>query len=377
MKTLLRILAVLLLASTLFALVACGSDDEEPTKAPTNSPIDLGTGDTSDGPTEAATGEPTSGGTGDTNIDNVPDPSLTLPTLNALSVPAASALKLSQATAPAEADCQTITLSKGDVFKGDLLLVNALHPLVNDLEGRVNIFSKRGKSADGKNTYGLSSSELELQETALNAFNAMMAKYYDANGNGFVLVSDAYRDEETQGDIFALALKTYGAANVNKYALKANNSDYRTGLAVYLKYLPVDGKTYPLSDEKADAAEQFFNNNAASFGFIQRYPSDKTEFTGIDKNIQPYQYRYVGVPHARVMAEGNYCLEEYIAGIKNYTENNRLKIEDGGHVYHVFYVAAPTDGSVSIRIPKTAYEAKNYSVSGNNVDGFIVTIAVS
>ena len=90
----------------------------------------------------------------------------------------------------------------------------------------------------------------------------------------------------------------------------------------------------------------------------------------------PYLYRYVGVPHARLMAEGGYCLEEYIEGIKNYTESAQLSITDGENVYHVFYVPAAADGKDTTFTVPTIYK-DSYTVSGNNVDGFIVTVTVS
>ena len=375
MKNAWRILALLMVVLMVFSLVACGSEEEETEDGET---IDLGglggSGDTSDGSeneTEDETGA---------NMDQseIKDPTLANPTLATLTVPANSSLKLSTAAAPAEADCQKVTLNKNAMYSGSLILVNSANSMqIEPTDTLANIYANRGKSDAGENTYGLKGSEMELDKTTLDALNAMMKKYYNTLGNSYVLVTDAYRDAETQTDIFENALQQYGADKVGQYALKTNCSDYRTGMAVYFKYL-TDGKTYLLSDEKAEGAEQFFNNNAATYGFIQRYPDNKTSFTGIAKDVQPYQYRYVGVPHARVIKEGGYCLEEYIAGIKNYTEENRLKIEDGGHVYHVFYVAAPANANeVTVRIPKTVYEAENYSISGNNVDGFIVTIQLS
>ncbi len=49
---------------------------------------------------------------------------------------------------------------------------------------------------------------------------------------------------------------------------------------------------------------------AADYGFIKRYPEDKTEITGIIN--EPWHYRYVGVHAAKIMKEENLCLEEYL-----------------------------------------------------------------
>ena len=46
------------------------------------------------------------------------------------------------------------------------------------------------------------------------------------------------------------------------------------------------------------------------YGFILRYPKDKTEVTGV--GYEPWHYRYVGVEAAQeIMAQG-ICLEEYV-----------------------------------------------------------------
>ena len=50
--------------------------------------------------------------------------------------------------------------------------------------------------------------------------------------------------------------------------------------------------------------------NSYKYGFIFRYPGDKTEITGIAEEV--WHYRYVGVEAAAEMYEKGLCLEEYI-----------------------------------------------------------------
>lgn len=47
------------------------------------------------------------------------------------------------------------------------------------------------------------------------------------------------------------------------------------------------------------------------YGFILRYPEDKTDITGID--FEPWHYRYVGTEAAKIIQEKGICLEEYAA----------------------------------------------------------------
>ncbi|MBR5203485.1 MAG: M15 family metallopeptidase [Clostridia bacterium] len=53
--------------------------------------------------------------------------------------------------------------------------------------------------------------------------------------------------------------------------------------------------------------------NAHKYGFVLRYPEDKTDITGII--YQPWHWRYVGVEVANEMKSNNLCLEEYLGTI--------------------------------------------------------------
>ena len=51
--------------------------------------------------------------------------------------------------------------------------------------------------------------------------------------------------------------------------------------------------------------------NSYRFGFIKRYPEDKTEITGIIN--EPWHYRYVGKKAAAEIYRSGVCLEEYLS----------------------------------------------------------------
>lgn len=54
----------------------------------------------------------------------------------------------------------------------------------------------------------------------------------------------------------------------------------------------------------------WLTQNAQKYGFILRYPEDKTEITGII--YQPWHWRYVGVEAAEKIKASNQCLEEFL-----------------------------------------------------------------
>ena len=54
--------------------------------------------------------------------------------------------------------------------------------------------------------------------------------------------------------------------------------------------------------------------HCADYGFILRYPKDKTNITGII--YEPWHFRYVGVEAAKYIMSNNMTFEEYILGTK-------------------------------------------------------------
>ena len=58
------------------------------------------------------------------------------------------------------------------------------------------------------------------------------------------------------------------------------------------------------------ATQQWLMANCYKYGFILRYPADKSDITEI--SYEPWHYRYVGVEAATEMYQKHLCLEEYL-----------------------------------------------------------------
>lgn len=84
-------------------------------------------------------------------------------------------------------------------------------------------------------------------------------------------------------------------------------SEHNLGLAV-----DIVARDYQLLDEhQAETDEaKWLKENCWKYGFILRYPLNKTEITGII--FEPWHYRYVGVEAAKEIMEKGICLEEYL-----------------------------------------------------------------
>ena len=87
-----------------------------------------------------------------------------------------------------------------------------------------------------------------------------------------------------------------------KYVAIPDTSEHQLGLSV-----DINADTDKCSSEKV---YQWLDENAYKYGFVKRYPEDKTDITGISN--EPWHYRYVGTTVAKIMKEENLCLKEYL-----------------------------------------------------------------
>ena len=93
------------------------------------------------------------------------------------------------------------------------------------------------------------------------------------------------------------------------------------------------------------------------------YQADKQSVTQIGH--EPWHFRYVGTPHAQIMAQKKLALEEYITFIKDHRYNTDPY---DFREYQISFAEAAGEMTVL-----ELDDAHPYSISGNNCDGFIVT----
>ena len=84
-------------------------------------------------------------------------------------------------------------------------------------------------------------------------------------------------------------------------------SEHHLGLALDI----VDMTNQILSEEQEDTkVQKWLLENSWKYGFILRYPNNKSEVTGII--YEPWYYRYVGIKAAKEIHNLGICLEEYL-----------------------------------------------------------------
>lgn len=92
------------------------------------------------------------------------------------------------------------------------------------------------------------------------------------------------------------------------YVAKPGYSEHQTGLAIDLSS---DEDT----QETEEAVYDWMAQNCYKYGFILRYPNDKSDITGI--NFEEWHFRYVGREAAKYIFEHDMVLEEYFNMLMN------------------------------------------------------------
>ena len=106
-------------------------------------------------------------------------------------------------------------------------------------------------------------------------------------------------------------------------------------------------------------------NNKEDYGFILRYPAGKEPVTGISH--EPWHFRYVGVPHARLMVRLGLTLEEYVDLLRRDFVRRDLTFRAGRRDFRIRYYAGADRG------PLPEEPGRYRQVSEDNCGGLVVT----
>lgn len=145
----------------------------------------------------------------------------------------------------------------------------------------------------------------KMRETAAKALDAMFIEMRAA-GYTDVSVTSAYRSYEYQGQLYNNYVANSGQEAADTFSAKPGKSEHQTGLCADLHNLPSASTAFADED-----AYKWLCENAWKFGFILRFPEDKTEITGY--MFEPWHYRFVGRNAAWQIHSEGLCLEEYLA----------------------------------------------------------------
>ena len=140
-----------------------------------------------------------------------------------------------------------------------------------------------------------------LTEEANNQFILMAEAAKKENLTLYAI--SGYRDYTYQENLYNNYYSIDGN-KANEYSSKPGHSEHHTGLAI-----DISNKT--TSYEEFDKTEEFkwMQENAHKYGFILRYPEDKTNETLYQ--YEPWHYRYVGIKISTYIKKHNISFEEY------------------------------------------------------------------
>lgn len=150
------------------------------------------------------------------------------------------------------------------------------------------------------------------EQVASMIYPDLQEMFDDMRAQGiYPFVRAGYRSREMQEQVLEDRIASYRSEGYSKsrareLALETvaepGTSEHELGLAVDIN----------ADDDRSTGDEVYawLAENAYKYGFIQRYPKDKTEITGID--YEPWHYRYVGKSAAREIYNSGECLEEYL-----------------------------------------------------------------
>ncbi len=247
-----------------------------------------------------------------------------------------------------------VKMSSNAIGQGSLILINSTNKYKSDnqLIDRTQMSELSAqKLADTYgfvkvpkcNAYLLKNNKLFLNSDAAVEFINMMCAFAVESGNTDVQLRNAYYYDASE-DVCVNCTGYYVDLEINK-----------------------DQKLYPLNyvKYKSDYYDWFISNSYR-FGFI--HIGEAKSVSGEDRYST---FRFVGIPHATYMHDNDIEFEDYLKMLKSHTIENLITFTDhDGVAWMIYYVPASGDETT---IPVTG-TAECYRISGNNTDGFIVTI---
>lgn len=324
----LLVLLLVVIAACALLLNSCGKDDGDSTQA------DAGAGNVTD---NSGNPEQSGGEAGENQDDDTSAP-------------------------PEDAENQALwsgytvkTMTEEDMQVGLQILVSNEH--LYDFPKAAE--SQLVKLVDYKsNSYSSNVNDTLILPVTVEHLNDMLDDYVAQGGAKDIMVVSGYRTYDFQQSLFDRNAAKNGIENARRFVAQAGGSEHHTGYAVDL-YSTTNGDYFEGVGEY-----KWVTDHCHEYGFILRYRSDKEEYTKIGP--ESWHFRYVSVPHSYIIVDHDFCLEEYIDYLRQFPfDGEHLTYTVGNQEYEIYYVKG-----LEVPVP----ESGNYTVSGNNVDGFIVTI---
>ena len=248
---------------------------------------------------------------------------------------------------------RTIQITENQVHQGSLMLVNSSYAIRKTFPQELRTLPV---ICDTESVYltPLAGTMLSQLISACSAENK-------------IIPISGYRSMEEQTDLFRHSLAENGEAFTLKYVARPGCSEHQTGLAIDVaeQNETID---FICPEFPYNGICQEFRRKAPDFGFIERYQKGEEQITGISH--EPWHFRYVGRPHAKIMDREKLALEEYVQMLRSHRHGqNPLPYHDNIGAVEVSFLEVPEGESTAAELSD-----KPFQLSGNNVDGVIITV---
>lgn len=248
-----------------------------------------------------------------------------------------------------------LDLSGYALHRGDLVLINSKIDYVDDGEIELVVVDDvRSESYTAENRTIL------VSPVITDALNRFFDDFAAETGLRDIVVISGHRTPERQQLILDGKAAQVGLEEAKWWVALPGKSEHHTGLAVDIGVRRDNGT---IAAFRSVDSYTWLIDNAHRYGFIPRYPEEKRGITLVA--YEPWHFRYVGQPHAHLITELGFCYEEYVDHLRDFSPDAPLLFQLDGTQYEIFFT-----GEASVCIPKDT----PYAVSGNNVDGLIVTL---
>lgn len=198
------------------------------------------------------------------------------------------------------------------------------------IDGQTHYFASAGQHLLLVNPWNFVPEDYTVDLTPINNTHSIATVAYedylemitDCEEAGFTpAVCSSYRTHEYQDGLYQNRIDRYVWAGYSEEEATElagqsvavpGTSEHQLGLALDI----VDTHNWRLDESQAKMpTQQWLMSNSWRYGWILRYPSEKSDYTGII--YEPWHYRYVGKTIAREIHELDVCLEEYLEMLTN------------------------------------------------------------
>lgn len=151
---------------------------------------------------------------------------------------------------------------------------------------------------------GYYGNQVQVREIIKEPFLELQQAASEEAGINF-MPTTAYRNYSFQQTLYNNYVASDGVDAADTYSARPGYSEHQTGLSIDLKNTAISTST-----RLTDSDYEWLSNNAYRWGFIIRFPENKTYITGYQ--FENWHIRYVGIEAAKIIYEEDLTLEEYI-----------------------------------------------------------------